>query len=187
MCTMSVGAFFGPQVHRKDFAIGVVAILLSAFFVLAAMTMPGLACIAIIVVLFLVMVWAAANTDMSTATDPVIFDPNESAGFPQPNPTSTSGNIPRLELELELERQERRRWSIATRRSLWEKHNKQCYYCSQSLVSWRGEHMHLDHVFPLSKGGVDTEANLRPTCPVCNLEKSSKHFPELFDNDDNLS
>jgi 5-methylcytosine-specific restriction endonuclease McrA len=35
--------------------------------------------------------------------------------------------------------------------------------------------LHIDHVVPLSKGGSDTLANIRPTHGLCNLQKSNSH------------
>lgn len=35
--------------------------------------------------------------------------------------------------------------------------------------------LHIDHVVPLSKGGADTLANIRPTHGLCNLQKSNSH------------
>lgn len=40
------------------------------------------------------------------------------------------------------------------------------------VLGWeRG--LHIDHVVPLSKGGADTLANIRPTHGLCNLSKAS--------------
>lgn len=73
----------------------------------------------------------------------------------------------------------RRRWSIEVRRRVWMQYSKKCYYCDIDLPSWRGQHMHLDHVVPLARGGADSEGNLRPACPDCNLEKGKTHYPEV--------
>ena len=45
-----------------------------------------------------------------------------------------------------------------------------CYLCG-ALVD-QGD-LHIDHVIPLSKGGVHSYDNLRVTCSTCNLRKGS--------------
>jgi len=44
-----------------------------------------------------------------------------------------------------------------------------CWMC-------RGEFEHLDHVKPLSRGGITALANLRPACARCNLSKKDRWF-----------
>ena len=55
-----------------------------------------------------------------------------------------------------------------------------CFYCNKAV----GEAHHIDHFIPLSKGGVHSEANLRISCPNCNLRKKAKlpweFMPERF-------
>lgn len=62
-----------------------------------------------------------------------------------------------------------------------------CYICQEEVdldaprtpgkPGWqRG--LHIDHVVPLSKGGLHTLSNLRPTHGLCNLKKHNK---ESFD------
>ncbi len=46
-----------------------------------------------------------------------------------------------------------------------------CAYCG-------GPFEHVDHVIPLSKGGSNWPANLRPACKKCNLSKRAKRLKE---------
>ena len=46
-----------------------------------------------------------------------------------------------------------------------------CFYCNQNIENQR---FHIDHFIPLSKGGIHSEANLRISCPFCNLRKHTK-------------
>lgn len=78
-----------------------------------------------------------------------------------------------------MENTQRKKWSLKTRERIWTRYMKRCYYCHKKLVSFRGEHMHLDHRKPFSRGGADDEDNLVPACPTCNLEKSDAEYPEL--------
>lgn len=46
-----------------------------------------------------------------------------------------------------------------------------CHYCQKPI---RGSDIHLDHVFPLSKGGAHASYNLVPACHACNSTKRDK-------------
>lgn len=50
-----------------------------------------------------------------------------------------------------------------------------CAYCNSSLIQ-----VHWDHVLPVSRGGTHSVGNLLPTCPDCNLQKTSKTLTEWF-------
>lgn len=47
-----------------------------------------------------------------------------------------------------------------------------CANCGQEFKRLDVE-LHVDHVIPLAKGGLDEEANLTVACQDCNLGKSS--------------
>ena len=61
-----------------------------------------------------------------------------------------------------------------------------CYICSNEIdfnsprkagiTGWENG-LHIDHVIPLSKGGVDTLENVRPAHGKCNLAKGSNINP----------
>lgn len=46
-----------------------------------------------------------------------------------------------------------------------------CAICRQKLINKK----HLDHIMPLSKGGLHEIKNLQYLCPTCNLRKSAIH------------
>lgn len=73
----------------------------------------------------------------------------------------------------------RRKWSIATRRSVWNRYGRRCIHCGLELQTWQGSDMHLDHLIPLCDNGPDDESNLVPACPDCNLEKGASRYPEI--------
>lgn len=52
-----------------------------------------------------------------------------------------------------------------------ERDNSTCYLCGKLCGP---KEIHLDHVVPLSRGGHHSAANLRVSCPHCNLSKGSK-------------
>ena len=45
-----------------------------------------------------------------------------------------------------------------------------CAYCRKRLPKI----YHVDHIFPLSKGGSNDKRNVQVTCPRCNLDKRAK-------------
>lgn len=56
---------------------------------------------------------------------------------------------------------------------LWQMYHDQdglCAYCETTLF---GE-FHIDHIVPLSRGGLDEVDNYAITCPTCNLQKHAK-------------
>lgn len=46
-----------------------------------------------------------------------------------------------------------------------------CYYCEKEHPT---STLHVDHLYPLSKGGIDGLENVRAACPQCNLSKRAK-------------
>jgi hypothetical protein len=49
-----------------------------------------------------------------------------------------------------------------------------CVICGRSPAKDSGVELHVDHIFPWSKGGQNTEENLRTLCFYCNLGKGAK-------------
>lgn len=50
-----------------------------------------------------------------------------------------------------------------------EAHNHTCAYCGRKM-----ERLEMDHIIPLSKGGIHTAANIVPACRTCNAKKGNK-------------
>lgn len=46
-----------------------------------------------------------------------------------------------------------------------------CVACKTSIV----KKYHIDHIYPLSKGGSHDDKNLQLLCPTCNRKKNAKH------------
>jgi len=49
----------------------------------------------------------------------------------------------------------------------------QCVYCG-------GEYSHIDHVYPISRGGHDVLGNLVPACATCNLTKQTIEWRKWY-------
>ena len=54
---------------------------------------------------------------------------------------------------------------------------KKCFYCDADCS---GDY-HVDHLYPLSKGGKHEESNLVISCPACNLRKFNKDPEDFID------
>lgn len=54
----------------------------------------------------------------------------------------------------------------------WQLNPHECYICRVPV--WRGVNLHMDHVIPVSKGGIHCADNLRPTCGHCNQHKGTR-------------
>jgi 5-methylcytosine-specific restriction endonuclease McrA len=51
-----------------------------------------------------------------------------------------------------------------------------CYYCG----GWLKGDYHIDHIVPLSKGGVHAYFNLCAACPTCNMSKHTKNVNDFI-------
>ena len=54
------------------------------------------------------------------------------------------------------------------------------YYGSKCYLCRVAPYQHLDHVIPLSRGGSNWPANIRPACSPCNLKKSDRLLSEVL-------
>ncbi|WP_462368444.1 HNH endonuclease [Roseburia hominis] len=72
----------------------------------------------------------------------------------------------------------RKKYSKTARTLVYEKYNGRCQLCGRQILL---SEMSLDHVKPLSMGGVDDVSNLACTCMPCNRFKANI-APELFEN-----
>lgn len=59
---------------------------------------------------------------------------------------------------------------------IFERDNFQCVYCGAS--AHEGIKLHVDHIYPLNKGGEDDIINLTTSCEKCNVSKQDR----LLDN-----
>lgn len=62
--------------------------------------------------------------------------------------------------------------SARDRDDIFRRDDYRCIYCKKL------NHLQIDHVFPQSKGGPDTRANLVVMCASCNREKSDHLYME---------
>lgn len=52
-----------------------------------------------------------------------------------------------------------------------------CACCRCKLVKTG---FHLDHIYPISRGGENSDVNIKLLCPTCNLRKHAKHPIEFM-------
>lgn len=55
------------------------------------------------------------------------------------------------------------------RAAVWDKTHGRCWYCGVEMNPFRD--FNIDHVVPVSQGGLDDIANLVPACVSCNFTK----------------
>jgi 5-methylcytosine-specific restriction endonuclease McrA len=56
------------------------------------------------------------------------------------------------------------------RQTVYDMHGGMCGICEEFIVG----KFHVDHVIPLSKGGLHGYVNVQPAHPKCNVEKAAK-------------
>ena len=71
------------------------------------------------------------------------------------------------------DRQKREPIPVAMRRAVFARDGAQCAYCGCLDGPF-----HLDHIHPVSKGGLTTEGNLTVACQMCNSSKGNKTLNE---------
>lgn len=67
------------------------------------------------------------------------------------------------------------------RERIFEKTNYHCWYCGKNLRKLRVKDRTIDHMTPLSKGGVTKNFNLIGSCQICNCEKNDYTLEEFRD------
>lgn len=69
------------------------------------------------------------------------------------------------------------RWN---RKHLVNKYGNICHICKKPIEDMKD--VTVDHVIPLSKGGMDTLDNMRPAHETCNQEKADEVYEESNDS-----
>ena len=67
---------------------------------------------------------------------------------------------------------ERSKLSASLRYDILKRDGFKCQICGATIKD--GVKLHVDHIFPVSKGGKTEPNNLRTLCDKCNLGKSDK-------------
>lgn len=70
--------------------------------------------------------------------------------------------------------QDRREIRLGLRYTVLKRDNFKCVLCGASPALMPGIQLHVDHIFPFSKGGKTEITNLRTLCEACNLGKGSR-------------
>ena len=66
------------------------------------------------------------------------------------------------------------RWN---RQLLLEKHNGRCVHCEEvvNLITDHPKSATIDHIVPISLGGLDSIRNMQLLCNACNNKKGNTH------------
>jgi len=68
---------------------------------------------------------------------------------------------------------------LIVRDRILDKYNHKCNYCGSE------ENLQVDHIIPLSRGGVHSETNFQILCRSCNINKKNNYsFSEFFKRGD---
>ena len=69
---------------------------------------------------------------------------------------------------------ERKPFTKSTRYKIMRRDDFKCVLCGRSPRNTENLTLHIDHIFPVSKGGSNKMSNLRTLCRDCNLGKGNK-------------
>lgn len=73
-----------------------------------------------------------------------------------------------------IPRKERDNITSSIRLEVLKRDNYSCQICGNNKEN--GAILHVDHIIPVSKGGIDEMSNLRTLCRNCNLSKSDRIY-----------
>jgi 5-methylcytosine-specific restriction enzyme A len=59
------------------------------------------------------------------------------------------------------------------RMAIFDKYNRKCAWCGRTAQEVT---LQIDHIVPVSKGGITEERNLQVLCSDCNLGKNDQHY-----------
>ena len=68
--------------------------------------------------------------------------------------------------------------TLALRERIKSRDGFACKICNASVKEERNLLLEIDHIIPLAKGGITSEANLQTLCWKCNRSKGAKIFPK---------
>jgi 5-methylcytosine-specific restriction endonuclease McrA len=80
----------------------------------------------------------------------------------------------RLRAEFAKEMAYGRRAEEEPSRVVLERDGWHCFYCGVDMQNWPHDKIHVDHFWPVSKGGTDDPMNLVVACESCNLSKHAR-------------
>jgi 5-methylcytosine-specific restriction endonuclease McrA len=63
-------------------------------------------------------------------------------------------------------------------KKIYKRQQGKCMYCGKRL---RGRLYHIDHIVPLSRGGIHSVENMQLTCPQCNISKHARTHEEYLE------
>jgi hypothetical protein len=73
--------------------------------------------------------------------------------------------------------QERRKLTARLRWSILQRDDFRCTICGADGANDQLVKLHVDHINPISKGGLTVQENLRTLCSTCNIGKSDSPMP----------
>jgi len=59
---------------------------------------------------------------------------------------------------------------------VYNKYGGHCAYCGKEITI---KEMQVDHIYPKSRGGLDSHVNLAPSCHPCNIRKGNLTIEEF--------
>lgn len=115
--------------------------------------------------------WATWNKALHAFVERVNADLEEYPTTPAVSVKETDQTRPPKKA---VDEQDRREIRLGLRYTVLKRDNFRCVLCGTSPALIPGIQLHVDHIFPFSKGGKTEIANLRTLCEACNLGKGAR-------------
>ena len=78
-----------------------------------------------------------------------------------------------------VEKKEREKAKVLRKSRWWQQiiQGSSCYYCQKKIF---GKDVTMDHIVPVSRGGLSSKSNCVPCCKACNNKKSDLTAVDLL-------
>lgn len=121
-----------------------------------------------------IRIWSTGRAEIEDSYDDIVLRSGRSTGKISNNEMKCPAIIRMTDSE--ITQHDMVKTLHVSRKGLYDRDDGRCCYCGNKI---KLSEMTIEHVYPESKGGLNTWENLRACCNTCNHEKGDKMLSEL--------